>query len=166
MAAGDWFAVRTASRHEKKVAAQFGERNIRYFLPLTTEKRNWSDREKVISMPLFPGYVFVQIIPTPEARLAVLRNTGVAGFVAQGGRPAAIPPEQIEGVRVLLDAKGNCAPHAYVRSGRKVRIRGGSMHGVEGVLLASNNGRTLILSIEAIGKSIAIEVHGYELEPV
>jgi len=164
--AGAWFAVRTLSRHEKKVAAQLSENGIRYFLPMATGKHKWSDREKMVLAPLFPGYVFVRIVPTAEARVAVLRNSGVASFVMQAGAPAAIPAEQIEGVRMLVEARKPCAQHEYIAAGQRVRVRGGSMSGIEGVLVASNKGRTLVLSIEAIGKSVAIEVCGYELEEV
>lgn len=154
------------SRHEKKVAAQLDRHGISYFLPMTSEKHSWSDREKLILAPLFPGYIFVQIALTPQNQLAVLRSAGVVSFVSQCGAPATIPSEQIESVRALLAGKKQFAPHPYLSAGQKVRIRGGSMNGVEGVLLASNRGRSLVVSIEAIGKSIAIEVHGYELEIV
>ena len=161
-----WFAVRTMSRHEKKVASQLSLRGVPHFLPMSAERRLWSDREKLISTPLFPGYVFVQVVPSHEARLAVLGSAGVVSFVTRAGAPAPIPIEQIEAVRALTAENKECKSYPYIQSGQRVRMRGGSMDGMEGILLVSNKGRTLVLSIEAIGKSIAVEVHGYEFETV
>ena len=135
------------------------------FLPLTTERRLWSDREKEISTPLFPGYVFVQIAPCATERLEVLRNSGVVSFVPQSGAPVEVPAEQIDSVRTMLSLKQKCVPHPYMESGQRVRVRGGSLDGVEGVLVTQKKNSMLIVSIEAIGKSVAIQFHGYECEP-
>jgi transcription antitermination factor NusG len=160
-----WYAVRTMSRHEKRVASDFSKRGMTTFLPLTTERRVWSDREKEISTPLFPGYLFVQIEPCPTDRLEVLRSSGVVSFVPQSGAPVEVPAEQIDGVRTMLSLKEKCQPHPYVEAGQRVRVRGGSLDGVEGILVTQNKNSMLIVSIEVIGKSVAIQFHGYECEP-
>jgi transcription antitermination factor NusG len=160
-----WFAVRTMARHEKKVASQFASKGMKSFLPLATERRSWSDRDKNVSVPLFPGYVFVQIVNSSNERLKVLQSSGVVSFVPQSGLPAEVPADQIESVQAMLSLTEKCVPHPYMESGQRVRVRGGSLNGVEGILVRQKQNSILIVSIDAIGKSVAIQFHGYECEP-
>ena len=161
-----WYAVRTMSRHEKRVACEFDRKGMTAFLPLTTERRLWSDREKEVSIPLFPGYVFVQMALSAAQRLDVLRSGGVVSFVPQSGVPAEVPAEQIDGVRAMLSLQEKCETRPYAETGQRVRVKGGSLDGVEGVLINQNKNSMLVVSIDAIGKSVAIRFHGYECEPV
>jgi transcription antitermination factor NusG len=154
------------SRHEKKVADQFIEKGLTTFLPVVTEVHRWSDRRKLVTVPLFPGYTFVRIVPTPEKRLTVLQSSGVVGFVGPRGAATPIPAEQIESVRITLSANACCMPYPYLRDGQRVRIRGGSLDGIEGVLITHNRDRSLIVSVDAIAKSFAIRLRGYDLEVV
>lgn len=162
----NWFAISTMSRHERKVAGQLVEKGLTTFLPTITEVHRWSDRRKTVSVPLFPGYAFVNIVPTPRIRLAVLQSSGVVGFVGPRGEGTPIPTEQIENIRVTLMAQAPCAPHPYLKDGERVRIRGGSLDGVEGILVTHNRDRSLIVSVDAIAKSFAIRLQGYDLELV
>jgi transcription antitermination factor NusG len=158
-----WFAVQTRYRFEKKVVAQLNHKNCEVYLPLLTEHHTWSDREKAVTTPLFPGYAFVRIDPSPVTRQAVLQTAGLIGFVSFGGIVAVVPPKQIEDLQLLLQEKGLFSLHAFVHSGQRVRIRGGCLHGLEGVLAQHEKGK-LMISIESIQRSLAIEIRGYELE--
>ena len=160
-----WFAVHTRSRHEKKVAEDLTQRGIANFLPVARQVRRWSDRKKIVDFPLFSCYVFVQIIPTPPARVAVLSSYGVLGFVGpHQGTP--ISPEQIESIRTLVLNDVHLTPESYIRVGQRVRIRGGSLDGVEGVLAGAGKDRKLIVSVDTIQRSISVALEGYEVEAV
>ena len=161
-----WFALRTRSRHEKKVAQEISAKGISAFLPMVSQKNRWSDRFKIVELPLFPCYVFVHTDRSPENRISVLRTYGAVGFIGNGGRGTAIPDEQIESVRSILDNGVEFDLHPYLTINQRVRIRGGSLDGVEGVLLAKNADQSLVVSIDLIQRSVAIRVSGYELEPV
>lgn len=163
---GSWFAISTVSRHEKKVAGQLTEKGLITFLPTITEIHRWSDRRKMVSVPLFPGYAFVRIVPTPKTRLAVLQSTGVVGFVGPKGEATPIPCEQIESIRTTISAKAPCVPYPFLKDGERVRIRGGSLDGIEGILVTHNRDRSLVVSVDAIAKSFAIRLQGYDLELV
>ena len=77
MAAGpDWFAIQTRYRYEKKVAEQLGGKGVEVFLPLRRESHSWSDRRKLVTIPLFPGYAFVRSTASADLRLQVLRTAG------------------------------------------------------------------------------------------
>ena len=92
-----WFAVQTRYRFEKRVVAQLNHKSCEVYLPLLTEHHTWSDRQKVVTIPLFPGYAFVHINQSCDARRAVFQTAGLIGFVSFGGIVAAVPPKEIEG---------------------------------------------------------------------
>jgi transcriptional antiterminator NusG len=161
-----WFAVRTRSRHEKRVASQTNEKGICTFLPLLKETHHWSDRRKRIDVPLFHSYIFVRICLEDEARLSVLRTFGVVGFVGTRGRGISIPAKQIEDIRLLVERDVPLEPYPFLAAGQRVRIRGGAMDGVEGILVAKNADRSLVVSVQIIQKSLSVRIAGYEVEPV
>ena len=133
---------------------------------MIARKNRWSDRFKIVELPLFPSYVFVRTDSTPETRVTVLRTAGAVGFVGNGGRGTPIPDEQIDSVRSILEQGVDFSLHPYLTINQRVRIRGGSLDGVEGVLLAKNADQSLVVSIDLIQRSVAIRVSGYELEAV
>lgn len=160
-----WYVVQTRYRFETRIAAQLQSKGIETFLPLLNETHRWSDRQKTISLPLFAGYVFVRLHPSAPARTRVLRTEGVMGFVNGHGDASSIPSQQIDDLRRLLAQKLPCALRAFLKVGQRVRIRGGCLNGLEGVLAQSSQ-RTLVISIECIQRSVAVTIEGYELELV
>jgi len=160
-----WYAIHVRARHEKRVAEELEQRGIAQFLPVIKQVRKWSDRKKVVEFPLFSCYSFVQIVPTPATRVAVLSVYGVLGFIGpHQGTP--IPSEQIESIRTLILNDVHITPEAFIRVGQRVRIRGGALDGVEGILSGRGNDRKLIVSVETIQRSISVALDGYQLEPV
>ncbi|MBZ5705169.1 MAG: UpxY family transcription antiterminator [Acidobacteriia bacterium] len=164
--APNWYAVQTRSRHEKKVADEIHEKGISAFLPLVTRLHRWSDRRKEVQLPLFPGYVFVRTTTAPETRISVLRTPGVASFVGSQGRGTPIPDKQIEDIRAILDGNVPFELYPFLEVNERVRIRGGALDGVQGVLVAKNTDQSLVVSIDLIQRSILVRVTGYELERI
>jgi transcriptional antiterminator NusG len=161
-----WFAVETRPRHEKKVAAGLGEKGIDHFLPLFPEKHQWSDRRRIVDIPVFPRYVFVRIESAMSARVPVLQTRGVMSLVGNRGLGTVIPCVQIETVRNIITQVVPFSPRAFLDVGQRVRIRGGSLEGVEGILVAINGGQSLIVSVELIRRSLEIRIEGYRVERV
>jgi transcription antitermination factor NusG len=161
-----WFAIQTWPQYEKKVATEFHKKDIEAFLPLLSSKRRWSDRSTTVQVPLFPSYVFVRIDESSNARIGVLRTNGVTGFVGVRGRGIAIPEVQIESVRLLVASGIPFQHHPLLAIGERVRIRGGSLDGVEGTLLAKNDDLSLLVSVQIIQRSLSIRVAGYRIEPI
>jgi len=160
-----WFTLQTRYRFEKKAAAQLSTKGLEVFLPLRKENRAWSDRTKVVTVPLFPGYAFVRSSRSVALRLLVLQTVGVMGFVSFAGHPAVVPLKQIEDLQLLLAEEVPFSLYPFVQVGRRVRIRGGCLHGVEGLLTQRDKGK-LVISIESIQRSLAIEIQGYEVEMI
>ncbi len=161
-----WYAVHTRSRHEKRVATELAQKGITTFLPLITQNRRWSDRQMKVDLPLFSCYLFVNIPPLPDSLVAVLRTMGTLGFVGGNRRPASIPSAQIEGIQTILSTKVPCATHPFLEVGQRVRIRGGALDGVEGVLTRFGGSDRLVISVQTIQRSLSITVEGYDIEPL
>src|SRR5579863_5094631 len=104
-----WFAVRTRFRFEKKVVAQLNHKNCEVYLPLLTEHHAWSDRSKVLTAPLFPGYAFVHIDKSLGARQIVLQTAGLIGFVSFGGMVRQCPPSRSKICGCCCN-RGVCSP--------------------------------------------------------
>jgi transcription antitermination factor NusG len=158
-----WYAIQTRYRFETRIAAQLQNKGVEIFLPLLDEVHQWSDRQKTISLPLFSGYVFVRLETSAPSRASVLRTEGVIGFVKVHGEASPIPSRQIDDLRRLLAQKLPCSLLAFLKVGQRVRIRGGCLHGLEGIL-AETGPKTLVISIECIQRSMAVAIEGYELE--
>jgi len=161
-----WFAVHTYARHEKVVAQEARDLGVTTFLPLVREVRQWSDRRKLIESPLFSCYVFVRILPNNRERLKVLRLNGVLGFVGTQGMGIPIPDDQIEAVRLLTEEQLPLCSHPFLKIGQRVRIRTGALSGVEGILTGRSGERTLVVSLDAIQRSLSVRIEGYDVEPV
>jgi transcription antitermination factor NusG len=159
----NWYAIQTRYRYEKKVTRSLERKGIATFLPLLQEIHRWTDREQKIESPLFPGYTFAQVELCAGTRKAVLQTDGVIAWVGSQGKVPPIPPRQIEDLRRLLGQKLRCSLCPFLTSGQRVRIRGGCLDGLEG-LLEKNDAARLVISVESIQRSIAIQIEGYELE--
>lgn len=161
-----WYALRTRPRHEKRVHTELQTKSVDCYLPLVDERHTWSDRQKIVKVPLFPGYVFTRIHNDISHRTLILRTTGVLGFIGVRGIGTAIPEEQIQAIQSVLEAKIPHFSHPFLDVGKKVRIIGGSLDGIQGIIISRNRDASLVISIELIQRSIAIRVFGYDLEPI
>jgi transcription antitermination factor NusG len=160
-----WFAIQTRPRFEKKVLERLREKQIAAYLPLFSEKHQWSDRSRTVHMPLFPNYVFVRIAEALETRTAVLRTNGVNGFVGVRGSGLPIPDEQIDSIRAILKNGVPFSASPFIHLGQRVKICGGSLSGVEGILVGKNDDQSLIVSVQLIQRSLSIRIAGYAIQP-
>lgn len=161
-----WYALHTRTRHEKMVEQRLQERGVQTFLPLVTEIHRWSDRKKKVQLPLFNGYVFAKLARSRAERLRVLSIDGVFCVVGSGGEGTPIPEEQIQTVRAVLEGEMPWSGHPFLKVGQRVRVQGGALDGVEGILVDRCGDSTLVISVEAIQRSIAVRVQGYQVLPV
>src|SRR5229473_836045 len=159
-----WYAVYTCPRHEKSVALQMQRQHVPSFLPLYKSVRRWKDRRKQLELPLFPGYVFVQI--ALKDRLRVLQTTGVVQLVSFNGKPAMLPDSEIDDLRNGLMANVCAEFHPYLSVGRRVRVHNGPLAGLEGILVRRKDKFRIVLSIHLIKRSVALEVSETDIEPV
>ncbi len=154
-----WYAVQTMPRHEKKVSGELEAKQIQSFLPAISEVRQWSDRKRLVESPLF-------IAAESGARIAVLRTNGVVGFVGVRGAGTPIPECEITAIQAVLTQQVPVREHPFLNIGQRVRIRGGALEGIEGILDAVKGDQSLVISVELIQRSLAVTIAGYHVEPV
>jgi transcription antitermination factor NusG len=160
----NWFAAYTQSHHEKRVAWHLAARQIESFLPLYAARHRWKNRcEMNLELPLFPNYVFVHI--DPRERVRVLEVPGIQSLVGFGRTLAPLPRFEIEALRSGLGQR-KIEPHLYLVIGERVRIKAGPMQGLEGVLVRKKNNFRVVLALDAILQSVAVEVDADDLERV
>ena len=159
-----WYAAYTSANHEKRVAEQLEARDVECFLPLYASVRRWKDRRVTLQLPLFPGYVFIHM--ALRNRLQILQIPGVASLVGFGGTPAALPQNEIDVLRAGLGTGVRAEPHPYINVGRKVRVTGGPLAGLEGMLLRWKGNLRVVLSIDLIQRSVVVDVDASAIEPV
>jgi transcription antitermination factor NusG len=158
-----WFAVYTTPRHEKRVSQYLSQKGIVHYLPLYHVLRKWSDGSTVtLDLPLFPGYIFVRI--ERRERVRVLEVPGVLTIVGGTGRqPASLPEAEIDALRAGLHLR-RAEPHPLLTIGQRARIRSGALAGMEGVVVRKKNSLRVVLTVDLIMQSMAVEVDGSELE--
>jgi transcription antitermination factor NusG len=151
-----WYAAHTRANHEKRVAEQLDRRAVEHFLPVYQSVRKWADRRKRLELPLFPGYIFVRL-PLQE-RLRVLEIPSVARLVGFDNTPTALPDHEMEVMRNGLTGQLRVLPHHYLKAGRRVRIIRGPLEGCQGILLRNKGDLRVVLSVDLIMRSVAVEV--------
>jgi transcription antitermination factor NusG len=159
-----WCAVYTRHQHEKSISEMLMAKGFETFLPLYESTRRWKDRRKILSLPLFPSYVFVR--GAHERRLPVLTTPGVHMIISRGERVATVPEEEIEAIRRVVEGRLGVEPHPFLRCGERVRVVRGSLEGVEGVLTRKKNLYRLILSVEMLAQSVSVEIDALDVVPV
>ena len=159
-----WLALYTRHQHEKVVADMLTAKGFEAFLPLYDSMRRWKDRKKMISMPLFPCYVFVR--GPLERKLAMISTPGVHMILYRGENVALIPGEEMQAIQKAVEGPFCVEPHPYLKCGERVRVKRGSLEGVEGVLVRKKNLYRLVLSVNMVAQSVAVEIDAADVEPV
>jgi len=150
-----WYALHTRYQHEKAVAQILAHKQFDVFLPQYTAIHRWKDRNRRLSLPLFPCYLFIR--GRLERRLDILATPGIIGWVGVGG-PSVIPAGEMEAVRRVVERIDKVEPHPYLACGDRVRVRTGPLAGIEGVLVRKKNLYRLVLSVDILQRSAAVEV--------
>ena len=159
-----WCAIYTRHQHEKTVSEMLHVKGFEVFLPLYESVRRWKDRKKLLSLPLFPCYVFVR--GAIERRLPVLTTPGVHMIISRGERVSTIPEEEIEAIRRTVQGEFRVEPHPFLRCGERVRVVRGSLEGVEGILARKKNLYRLVLSVDMLAQSVSVEIDALDVVPV
>lgn len=158
-----WYGIRTRSNYEKFTELALRGKGYEPYLPLYSRRRRRTDNVVVESeLPLFPGYVFCRF--EAAKRLPILMTTGVVSVLGFGNEPAAIPDEEIEAIKAVLESGLPAAPCAYLREGQRVRITHGSLEGLEGILLKKKSEFRMVVSVTMLQRSISVEIDGERLE--
>jgi transcription antitermination factor NusG len=162
--ANAWYALHTRHQHEKAVAEMLTNHGYETFLPLYPMVRQWKDRIKHLAMPMFPCYLFLH--GGLDRKQQIVMTPGVHAIVGTAGRPAIIPQLEIDAIRRIVESPLQIEPHPFLNCGDRVKIKSGSLIGIEGILVRKHDALRLVLSVEMLGRSVAVEVDASIVEPV
>jgi len=152
----NWFALTVRPNHERSTERALAKQGFEAYAPVFRMRSRWSDRIKESERPLFPGYVFSRFAG-PE-RIRVLNSPGVRSIVAMGKTPAPVDDSEIDAVRALIASGRPLLPWPYIQIGQQVVIREGPLAPLRGVLLRARNLCRVVVSVEALSCSVAIEL--------
>lgn len=160
----NWYAVYTRSRAEKKLFALLSQKNVECFLPLKKTLQQRSDRKKWVQLPLIPSYVFVRI--TEKEQFSVLNTPGAVCYVNFGGKPVAIPEEQVTSLSnfINLEMKDPEVYYGNIEEGELVEVVAGPLKGVKGEVLEIRGKERLLFRFDSLGCCVHIEVNMGELK--
>ena len=157
-----WHALYTRHQHEKSVAESLLSKGHRGFLPIYEAAHRWRDRTKRLLLPLFPTYVFIH--GGMDRQLQILSTPGLIGIVGRtSGRPGVIPADQIAAVRRIVEGTRRFEPHPFPCQGDRIRVQHGPLLGVEGILVRKKGLSRLVVSMEILGRSAAVEIDTSDL---
>ncbi|HWY12475.1 MAG TPA: UpxY family transcription antiterminator [Bacteroidia bacterium] len=163
----NWHALYVASRQEKKVLKRLEQKNIETYLPILKTMKQWSDRKKMVELPLLNGYIFVRITNLENEK--TIQTPGVVNFVRAEGKIAKVRDIEIERLKQLIDLgyqmELNGVKRNY-REGDKVKITSGALKNVEGFVVENKEGRYIDVLLESIGQSIRVKLPEEILIPI
>jgi transcription termination/antitermination protein NusG len=159
-----WYALRVRPNYEKPVAAALRGKGFQEFLPLIRSKRQWSDRVKIMDLPLFPGYLFCRL--NLDERLPLLTTPGFLYLVGVGKNPEPVDDKEIAGIQSVLRSGLTVTPWPNLVVGQKVRLMHGPLRGLDGVLTRIANRHRIYVSVTLLKRSISVEVDPEWVQPV
>jgi transcription termination/antitermination protein NusG len=162
----EWYALYTRSRFEKKMLSELTDRSIEVFLPMREILSRWKDRKKRIWVPLFPGYIFVNHVDTPENRFRILNIPGAVRFVGLEGHANPIPEEQIQCVRRFLESSIAIDSYPYMQVGTRVEVIAGPLKGIQGILVEKRGRFRFVIQVDLIRQAVSVEIDASDVRPV
>lgn len=159
-----WYAGYTASRHEKRVAEHFAQRGVEHFLPLYETIHRWNNGRHRVQLPVFPGYIFVHIALRERRR--VIEVPGFVRLVGFNSLPCPLPEADISRMKEALSKGVVAEPYPYLTVGTRVEARNGPLQGMTGILVRRQNKCRVVISVDLIMRSMAVEVEAADVVPV
>jgi transcription antitermination factor NusG len=157
-----WYALHVKPRFEKFVSTQLEQKGYETLLPTYVSKRQWSDRVKMLSLPLFPGYLFCRF--DINARFPVVVTPGVMTILGAGRIPAPVHEPEITAIRHVMDSGAYAEPCPYLAVGEWVRVESGPLQGLTGIVLRIKGTEKLVVSVSLLMRSVAVEMDRNSVE--
>jgi len=162
-----WYAIHTRSRHEERVHLGLAQKGFHAFLPRMEVWSKRKDRRKRIQIPMFPGYLFVEV-PALDNRIKVdlLKTFGVVRILGKprSAEPIPVPDVRIDAIQRIVHSKVEVQQLQYPRVGEPARIVDGPFSGVEGLVIRTDYEKELfVIEIELLQRSVAIRMEGFQI---
>ncbi|MDR2425331.1 MAG: UpxY family transcription antiterminator [Prevotellaceae bacterium] len=149
----NWFVLYTAPRAEKLVNERLTQAGVKTFLPLHLAPRRWSDRLKMVEIPLYASYIFVYA--TDHAARSCVSVPGVARLVFHDGKPATINEKEIAAIHTFLEHARNKELRYDIDE--QVLIACGPLKNISGKIKRIGK-KCMLLHLEQIGLTVSVEI--------
>ncbi len=159
-----WFAIRVKSNFEKKVATGLRNKGLEEFLPLYQSRRRLSDRYKTVDLPLFPGYLFCRL--DLNHRLPLLTTVGFLYIVSVGNKPVPVDEDEIAAVQLVVRSGVPAVPWPSLAVGQRVRLEGGPLCGLEGVVTQVGMRDRICVSVTLLQRGVSVEMDRDWIRPL
>lgn len=161
----NWYALYVKSRHEYITQAELIQKNINNFLPSVNRMQQWKDRKKLVTFPLFPGYLFVFVKPYAEEYLRVLKTRGAVNLLSlEPGRPTPVPEDEINSLRIMVESGEELDIFPHLKEGSRVRVKKGPLTGAVGTLKARDNQHIFVVNIDILGRGVGVKIYADDIE--
>ena len=165
-----WYAIHTRSRHENKVYVGLLQKALQALYPRIPVWSARKDRKKMISVPLFPGYLFVEVDNLDSGKIIdILKTTGVVRILGnrQDGTPAVIPEKAMATIQKLVTSEVDIRQTQYPKLGEPAVIVDGQFKGVEGhVAKTDYENEIFVISFEFLNRYVSISLKGYQIKKI
>jgi len=161
-----WYAVQTSYRCEQRIAQALTIKGFQTYLPVLRETHQWKDRRKVIDVPAFSGYLFVNYEPNLRNRVKILETSGIVRLLGGNHTPIPVSDTEIEAVRRTVSSGVDCARCESLVPGVWVEVIQGPLAGVQGRLARIKSGLRLIVTISAFSQAISAELGLNDVKPL
>ncbi|MBU2053965.1 MAG: UpxY family transcription antiterminator [Proteobacteria bacterium] len=162
-----WYAVYTKSRHEDMAHLGLTQKAFNAFLPKMEVWSKRKDRRKRITIPMFPGYLFVELHSVDnQTKVDVLKTFGVVRILGKprSADPIPVPDDKIDAIQRIIRSKVEVQQFQYPKVGEPARIIDGPFKGVEGLVLRTDYEKELfVIAIELLQRSVAIKLEGFQI---
>ena len=159
-----WYALTVAPNHERSGALNLRTKGYEDFVPMYCSRRRWSDRVKVLDLPLFAGYVFCRF--DLKQRFSVLSTPGIRSVVSMGKSAAPIADSEILALQQIVNSGVGAEPYSFLEVGLAVRLLDGPLCGLEGILTELKGRQRLVVSINLLSRSVSVEVDASWVTPM
>jgi transcription termination/antitermination protein NusG len=165
MSSSNWYGLYVRPRHEFVVHDELCRKGVETFLPAVTKLRQWKDRKKQVAFPLFPGYLFVNVVPGPEEFSRVIKTRGTVSFISlERSNPTPALPEEINALKIMMESGAKIDIYPELKEGTPVRVKRGIFQGAEGVLEKKDDQDMFMVGIKLLGRSVGVQIHPDDVE--
>ena len=163
----NWYAIYVKSKHESVAYRELQKKGVESYLPVVKKMRRWKDRRKEVEFPLFPGYLFVRVSPTPTGFVRVLRAKGVVSLVSgEMGTPLPVPEHEMDSLRIMIENGSDIDIYPGINEGARVTVKSGPFKGASGTVIKKEDGYRLMINMDILGRSIGVKVYADDLEKI
>ena len=159
-----WYALHTKSRFENVVNEGLAKKSLECFLPKIKVKSKRRDRNLMIQVPLFPGYLFVKTDLHPHEHIEIVKTTGAVRLLGNKDGPLSVDHETVESLKIMVASDHSITTGNTFKKGDRVMVVYGPFTGVTGIFARYRGQNRVVVNVEALGQYAEVDVNENDIE--